>query len=812
MWSLSMVMRLHFVSALARRFRGAHKVMTAGVQQALQTLEITGASASALPDGAGAGEEFRQAFTAKVGSSLSEDGGNQASAASTAVAQSQAAVAQSGSSRSWSFLQAQTRSPVGAKPIKALALASEAAARTKSNLPASLATKPTSAANIASVEELTAATSQEKTNVTPDAAPVPDLVNAEGIQKTVAVEDASALLSGTSNLVELAPTLTTRSLPITIATKADGSGPEIADAGAWGRKHEVVSSTHGHVALAASEPGPLASSTAVTPSTGFLGALRSTETSVSLSASVPAPSASAENLAAVRAENTGHNGGNSGDAAWRANAAPESLAGSTRYEKALDHATGESATNSSVLGLNSASIGRENLDRFGDQPGVNRRTSESVSERVGVSPVAPGIGLSSRLATGVRQTGALESALSSTLSSTPPTKSVSSASISGTGASLPDSASRVSTGRAYQVSIRGAAKVSSPFAGVSLGSGVSGQWTVEVAGEGVSSVHAANESTNDSSPGRSQAVALPVSELRLPAEVPGPAIAASRTAIASGRDRTIRGPANREPADDNDAAIDAAQTAPDKASSSALLSAAVAPSKDVAVSAVPPAGIAISPISAHPASVPLSASAVLVHAAGSLGAAQRDRSDGKLDIAGTTPAAATSQGGDSHRTLLATPTTLEVGLQSGTEGWLKIRAVAGEGDVKASLDAVSASGRELLHSQLPALNAFLHNEQVPVTASVAERSTAPGASAAGTSMGSSGFSGASHGALSQQGGDQQASERQVNISSSETAPRGSNELVKSYDAGGSVGDSIDALSARQAGAPGENGRWLNVRV
>ena len=75
-----------------------------------------------------------------------------------------------------------------------------------------------------------------------------------------------------------------------------------------------------------------------------------------------------------------------------------------------------------------------------------------------------------------------------------------------------------------------------------------------------------------------------------------------------------------------------------------------------------------------------------------------------------------------HQTLVATPTSLEVGVHSGSQGWLKIRAeVGGEGAVSASLAAASPSGEQMLKGQLPALNAYLHSEQMSVTASVAER-------------------------------------------------------------------------------------------
>ena len=70
------------------------------------------------------------------------------------------------------------------------------------------------------------------------------------------------------------------------------------------------------------------------------------------------------------------------------------------------------------------------------------------------------------------------------------------------------------------------------------------------------------------------------------------------------------------------------------------------------------------------------------------------------------------------RMLLTTPTALEVGIQDGTHGWLKVRAemAEGRGVVNASVSAASSAGQEMLHRELPALTAYLLEEKVSVNA------------------------------------------------------------------------------------------------
>ncbi|HZY60980.1 MAG TPA: hypothetical protein VFE38_00545 [Edaphobacter sp.] len=76
------------------------------------------------------------------------------------------------------------------------------------------------------------------------------------------------------------------------------------------------------------------------------------------------------------------------------------------------------------------------------------------------------------------------------------------------------------------------------------------------------------------------------------------------------------------------------------------------------------------------------------------------------------------------RTIVATPTVLEVGVANGTHGWLKIRAeMTDAGTVNASLATASTSGQEILHHELPSLTAYLHNERVAVNTIVVQQTS-----------------------------------------------------------------------------------------
>ena len=80
------------------------------------------------------------------------------------------------------------------------------------------------------------------------------------------------------------------------------------------------------------------------------------------------------------------------------------------------------------------------------------------------------------------------------------------------------------------------------------------------------------------------------------------------------------------------------------------------------------------------------------------------------------------------RMLMATPTSLEVGIQNGTHGWLRVRAEMTDGGVvNASVSAASSAGQEMLHRELPALTAYLQEEKVAVNAVIVHAPSVAGA-------------------------------------------------------------------------------------
>ncbi|HEY8998556.1 MAG TPA: hypothetical protein VIM60_11680, partial [Edaphobacter sp.] len=79
------------------------------------------------------------------------------------------------------------------------------------------------------------------------------------------------------------------------------------------------------------------------------------------------------------------------------------------------------------------------------------------------------------------------------------------------------------------------------------------------------------------------------------------------------------------------------------------------------------------------------------------------------------------------RTIVATPSTLEVGIANGSHGWLKIRAeLTDAGTVTAALSSPTQAGMQVLHRDLPALSSFLDREQVPVSSLVVHQADSSG--------------------------------------------------------------------------------------
>jgi hypothetical protein len=151
------------------------------------------------------------------------------------------------------------------------------------------------------------------------------------------------------------------------------------------------------------------------------------------------------------------------------------------------------------------------------------------------------------------------------------------------------------------------------------------------------------------------------------------------------------------------------------------------------------------------------------------------------------------------RMLTATPTALEVGIQNGTHGWLRVRAeMADGGAVNASVSASSSAGQEMLHRELPALTAYLQEEKVAVNAIVVHIPSAVGTEP----RSSTGMDGA--GGQTQQrgneGGEQQQNVRKqiLEVPERTMAYRGLNGVAE---------DGSSSLAGYASG-----GSWLSVRA
>ena len=172
-----------------------------------------------------------------------------------------------------------------------------------------------------------------------------------------------------------------------------------------------------------------------------------------------------------------------------------------------------------------------------------------------------------------------------------------------------------------------------------------------------------------------------------------------------------------------------------------------------------------------------------------------------------------------HRALLATPTTLEVGVPDGTQGWLKIRAEVGDqGQVNASLAAGSSAGQEMLHRELPALNAYLHSEQMRVTATVSERSFAASGGFESNMSNDAGTGSQANGGLTHGGaGGQQGEAAQAHVTLGQDRGR-EGDAAPTYDASAGLSGTNVANSALGNRAltnmdlEGSSGQWLNVRA
>ncbi len=152
------------------------------------------------------------------------------------------------------------------------------------------------------------------------------------------------------------------------------------------------------------------------------------------------------------------------------------------------------------------------------------------------------------------------------------------------------------------------------------------------------------------------------------------------------------------------------------------------------------------------------------------------------------------------RLLTATPTSLEVGIQNGAHGWLKVRAemVQGGAVVNASVSAASFAGQEMLHRELSALTAYLQEEKVSVNAVVVHAPPAVG-SEPRSSAGMDGAGGQTP-QRNNKGEEQQENIRKTNLS-------GTDEALTYRSLPG-----VDQDGSMSFGAYAGGGGWLSVRA
>ena len=170
---------------------------------------------------------------------------------------------------------------------------------------------------------------------------------------------------------------------------------------------------------------------------------------------------------------------------------------------------------------------------------------------------------------------------------------------------------------------------------------------------------------------------------------------------------------------------------------------------------------------------------------------------------GSATPGAVSANGLEHTTLVATPNVLEVGVASGTNGWLKVRAeMDGAGGVSATVVASTASAVEALHKDLPALSAYLKDESVGVSSLVVNRAEA-GAMAQNAASGSGpgSFGPGSFGAGSDSSGRQGEAQAQA-VDSLVTESVEQRLRNVQFDATGAI--------SPPAGYGAGSGGWLNV--
>ena len=192
-----------------------------------------------------------------------------------------------------------------------------------------------------------------------------------------------------------------------------------------------------------------------------------------------------------------------------------------------------------------------------------------------------------------------------------------------------------------------------------------------------------------------------------------------RKEIASGTNASVTNNSMMLPAVNDSAASSKTDMSPQKMTAVALPDRSDGDNKQQVVRE---SGVA----SLHPAGI-MSAAVVTGDSLGGLAVIKQAVGDAGFHSPGSATSSRDQEGvvigtqslNEAPRMLSSTPTSLEVGIQNGTHGWLKVRAEMTDGGaVNASVSATSSAGQEMLHRELPALTAYLQEEKVAVNAVV----------------------------------------------------------------------------------------------
>jgi hypothetical protein len=163
------------------------------------------------------------------------------------------------------------------------------------------------------------------------------------------------------------------------------------------------------------------------------------------------------------------------------------------------------------------------------------------------------------------------------------------------------------------------------------------------------------------------------------------------------------------------------------------------------------------------------------------------------------PVGVTASTAEMPRMLTATPMALEVGIQNGTHGWLKVRAeMADGGVVNASVSTTSPAVQEVLHRELPSLATYLQEEKVAVNTVAIHVTAAAGADV----RGSSGMNGAG-GQTPQRSNEGETQHQPLR----KTTPNGTEDVMTHRASHGVDEDGSLSLAAYTSG-----GSWLSVRA